>query len=105
MHNFEWLASSTFSLGIDEPYLANGIVRIPILLDDFALHRGVDYEQWQADGMAALERHRTVVFSLHDCYADRWLASYRDLLGQVADLGRVRTLNEVAADTLLAHSL
>lgn len=104
-HNFEWLGSSQYSLGTDRANLANGVVRLPILFDDIELHRGADYGQWRAGAVAALAHHDTAVFSLHDCYAATWLAGYQDLLSHVAELGRLRTLDEVAADVLLARSL
>jgi hypothetical protein len=103
-HNFEWLASSRRSLGIDRPALANGLVRIPILFDDFDLHRGAAYEPWRDKALAELGVHNLAVFSLHDCYANKWLHSYRDLLARVAELGRLRTLDQVAADVLLSRS-
>jgi hypothetical protein len=37
-YDFEWLASSATSLGIELPVVQNGIVKIPIRYDDFELH-------------------------------------------------------------------
>jgi hypothetical protein len=37
--NFEWLASSSSSMKIDTPKMDDGLVRIPILFDDFDLHK------------------------------------------------------------------
>jgi hypothetical protein len=103
-HNFEWMASSAYALGTEEPYLANGVVRIPILLDDFPLHEGVTYADWQRDAFVRLAGREVAVFSLHDCYGSAWLDDYPALLRQVADLGELATLDEVAADVLLRHS-
>src|SRR4051794_24479195 len=58
-HNFEWLASSQHSLGTDRPELRNGVMRLPILFDDFALHRGVDYAVWAREGVEVLARSNT----------------------------------------------
>lgn len=104
-HNFEWLASSQHSLGTQETALADGVVRIPILLDDFALHGGAGYDGWRDAALAMLAGRRTAVLSLHDCYGSRWLPGYRDLLDRLAELGTFRTLDEVAAGVLLDHSM
>jgi peptidoglycan/xylan/chitin deacetylase (PgdA/CDA1 family) len=104
-HNFEWLASSRFSLGADVPRLANGVVRIPILFDDFDLHNGAVYAPWERAAFEAVGTAGTVAFSLHDCYAPTWLPGYPELLRKVAGLGRLRTLDEVAADVLLGHAV
>jgi hypothetical protein len=104
-HNFEWMASSRASLRCETPVLTNGVVRFPILFDDFDLHRGVAYDDWEADALATIGAAHTATFSLHDCYGPTWLEQYPDLLRKVADHGRLRTLDEVAADVLLAHAV
>jgi hypothetical protein len=104
VHNFEWLASSRHSLGFAEPLLRNGVVRIPILFDDFALHTGADREVWEAAGLAELREHDVAAFSLHDCYGSHWMDGYGQLLRRVSDLGRLRTLDEVAAREFLANA-
>ena len=104
-YNFEWLASSPSSLGSDVPVLANGVVRVPILFDDFELHQGMAYDDWEARALATVAGAHTATFSLHDCYGPTWLAEYPELLRKVADHGRVRTLDEVAADLLLSHAV
>lgn len=103
-HNFEWLASSAHSLRTEVPYLANGVVRIPILLDDFALHEGTPYAAWERDALARLAGREVGVLSLHDCYGSRWLGDYPALLARVAELGELVTLDEVAADVLLSRA-
>lgn len=105
LHNFEWLASSRYSLGATVPALANGVVRIPILFDDFDLHRGARYDEWEQAGLEALATVGTGVFSLHDCYGSTWLANYRELLAKVADRGRLCTLDEVAAEVVLSQAI
>lgn len=104
-HGFEWLASSAASLGRTTPALENGIVKIPILFDDYALFReGEPFGRWRERALAAIDTHDFVAFSLHDCYADHWLPHYAGFLAEVRGRGRLRTLDEVAADVALAHA-
>jgi hypothetical protein len=84
------------------PRMENGIVKIPILFDDFDLYKGrLTYEEWERKALALIEQHNFVAFSLHDCYATHWLPSYRRFLEKVRALGTVKTLNEVANDLIL----
>ena len=100
--NFEWLASSSASLGFDRPRLERRLVRIPIRLDDHPLHTGrMDVAAWQRRVMAAIDAHDFVAFSLHDCYAPHWLPAYENLLEAVARRARLRTLDEVSAEVYL----
>ncbi len=105
-HGFEWLASSAWSLGRrTTPWLENGIVKIPILFDDYAMARdGVPFARWREQALAAIEAHDFVAFSLHDCYAEHWLPDYAELLSAVGARGRLCTLDEVAAGVALAHA-
>ena len=104
-HGFEWLASSAASLRRTTPVLENGIVKIPILFDDYAMFRdGEPFARWRERALAAIDAHEFVAFSLHDCYADHWLPHYEELLAAVRACGRLRTLDEVAADVALAHA-
>lgn len=104
-HNFEWLASSAKSLGMADPVLRNGLVRIPIHFDDFALYRhGLDFADWARGALAMIAERDLVVFSLHDCYGHLWLPHYRDFLEQICTLGELRTLEELAAAVTLAAS-
>lgn len=106
-HNFEWLASGADSLhGTRTPRLSGGVVKIPILFDDYALYTGAQtYETWEAQALRAIGQHDFVAFSLHDCYAQFWLPHYERLLEQVQSLGATRTLDQVSAETLLDHAL
>ncbi|MFL5956875.1 MAG: hypothetical protein ACJ756_05450 [Solirubrobacterales bacterium] len=102
-HNFEWLASSATSLGIDRPELRRRLVRIPIAFDDHPLHTGhASYAEWERRALRAIERRPFTAFSLHDCYGPLWLSRYPCFLEKVRGLGRLRTLDEVSADVLLA---
>jgi hypothetical protein len=98
-HNFEWIASSTRSLGVDQPVLRDGLVRIPVHLDDHRLYRdGLDFDRWEQQALAAVETGRVTVLSLHDCYADLWLERYPAFLRRLGSLAALRTLDEVAAE-------
>lgn len=105
-HNVEWLASSPESLGLNEPELRNGIVRIPVHVDDFALYRrGEPFDTWRAALLETVAAHEVAVVSLHDCYAHLWLDRYPELLADLRGLGELRTLDELAADVLLAAAV
>jgi hypothetical protein len=100
--NFEWLASSARSLGARQPDMQNGIVRIPILFDDFPLFQGrMSYAEWERTAVERIETNQFVAFGLHDCYASQWLPHYRDLLRRVGELGTLRTLDAVAFDVIM----
>jgi hypothetical protein len=104
-HNFEWLASSFWSLGTAEPTLRDGLVRLPIHFDDFPLYdRGIAYAEWETDALARIAEHEWTVLSLHDCYAHLWRDGYARFLDRIARLGELRTLDEVAAAVTLAAS-
>lgn len=100
-HNFEWLASSSTSLGISAPCIENGIVKIPIRFDDFPLHRGTPYEQWEARIFEFAGDNGFLALSLHDCYGPMWLDHYPAFLDRLRDLGAIKTLDEVAAEVTL----
>jgi hypothetical protein len=102
--NFEWLASSASSLGFRMPRMENGIVKTPILFDDFDLYKGrLTYEEWERKALGLIEQHDFVTFSLHDCYAAHWLPFYRSFLEKVRRLGTLMTLNEVANEVILGN--
>jgi hypothetical protein len=104
-HNFEWLASSVFSLGIDAPALLNRVAKLPISFDDFVLHTGErTYAEWEAEVLSAVAREPFTSIGLHDCYAHHWLAHYPSLLDKLGDLAEPRTLDDVAAGVFLAHA-
>jgi hypothetical protein len=104
-HNFEWLASSAFSLGITSPVMENRIVKIPIHFDDFDLYkRKISYEDWSQRAMDIIKENDFVAFCLHDCYADFWLPRYKEFLQNIRRLGKLKTLNEVSNEVILANS-
>jgi hypothetical protein len=101
-HNFEWLASSAPSLRCSAPRMENRLVKIPILVDDFDLYRGVPYDEWEKRVIENLSQREFGSVCLHDCYAQFWLPHYRQLLARIRELGTLRTLDEVAADVTFA---
>jgi len=64
----------------------------------------LEHRSIEGHDVAAIDAHEFVAFSLHDCYAEHWLPHYAELLAAVAARGRLRTLDEVAADVALAHA-
>jgi hypothetical protein len=102
--NFEWLASSARSLGFDTPRMEQGIAKIPIRFDDFSLHQGMPYEQWEAQALARLRERDFVAFSLHDCYGPTWLERYPAFLRRLLEIGTLKTLDQVAAEVTLADA-
>lgn len=106
MHNFRWIASSSPSLGAHRPFLRNRLAHIPIAVDDFALHTGaMDYPTWKRWVLEQAAATPFFAISLHDCYAPHWLHDYPDLIEQLAALGPLKTLDEVAADLFLRNSV
>jgi hypothetical protein len=104
-HNFEWLASSEFSLGIDSPVMANRLVKIPVHFDDFDLYRGkASYEGWRQNAIEAIRNNDITVFSLHDCYARFWLPDYSQFLAEISSLGTFKTLDEISSTVILSNA-
>jgi hypothetical protein len=105
-HNFEWLASSTHSLGFDKPRLQNRIAKIPIHFDDFPMYRdGQAYDAWEAEAIATIENNQFVAFGLHDCYGEFWLPRYAEFLEKVRRMGKLVTMNQVADEVFLKNAL
>jgi len=104
-HNIEWFASSRSSLGTDWPGLENGIVKIPIHIDDFDLHRDrLGYEEWEEKVVSTARDREFFAIGLHDCYADHWIDHYPGLLEKLGALGTFRTFDEVADDVVSGAS-
>jgi hypothetical protein len=105
-HNFEWLASSASSLGCTVPKLHDGLVRIPIQIDDFELHRQTtSFAEWRRRAIEAVRKRDFVALGLHDCYASHWLDGYTELLEEIKGMARLRTMDEVAAELFVAGAL
>lgn len=104
-HNFEWLASSAQSLGLEEPALRRGIVRIPIADDDFSLYtRRLRYPEWETRVLDRVRARPFTAIGLHDCYAAAWLPHYPRFLAALRELATLRTADEVACDVLFRHA-
>lgn len=105
-HNFEWLASSTFSLGFSQPQASNRIVKIPIFFDDFHLYRGTQtYQDWEDFALKTIRENDFVAFSLHDCYAKFWLSNYQTFLEKIVNMAELKTMNQIASDVFLGNSV
>jgi hypothetical protein len=101
-HNFEWIASSEASLGVDSPQLRNRIVRLPVTLDDFPLYTGqLAYDEWEKGLLEHVENAPYTALGLHDCYAHLWLPGYPQLLETLRSKARMSTLDEVSADVVM----
>jgi hypothetical protein len=84
----------------------NRIVKIPILFDDFKMYKNkMKYEDWEQKAIDGIKQNDFVAFCLHDCYADYWLPYYRRFLDKIKALGELKTLNEVANEIILGHSI
>jgi len=104
-HNFEWLASSTDSLGFVTPQMLNRLVKIPIAFDDYELYRdGLSWDAWETRALDAIGQSDFIAFSLHDCYAPFWLPHYNAFLDKVRGLGTLRTMNEVLNAVVRSHA-
>ena len=102
--NFEWLASSADSLGHADCRLENGVVKIPIHLDDYPLFTGaIDYQRWQADVLGRAAAGPLFGIGLHDCYARHWLPHYPSLLDRLGRIGTLVTADDICDAELLRH--
>jgi len=103
--NFEWLASSSGSLGQAACHLQNGIVKIPIHFDDYPLYKGtLGYSEWESKVLHLASRHPVFGLGLHDCYAGFWLEHYPQLLEKLAAIGRFVGADELCNGMLLQAS-
>jgi len=85
--------------------MKNGVVKIPVEFDDFALYRRLlSYHAWEAEILEMVRRRPFFVLGLHDCYAPFWLNQYRSLLQQLKSRATLITLNEVAARVTLGYA-
>jgi len=102
-YNFEWIAAPSAALGSDRPQAENRVVKIPIHIDDVALHRGeLAHDRWEERLFSLVDRLDLVVIGLHDCYGPAWLDRYDTLLERLGESGDLRTCDDVAALEILA---
>jgi hypothetical protein len=105
-HNFEWLAASTRAFETSDAALRNGVVRVPVHLDDFALYRhSLDFDAWQGRAFDLIAASEVTVLALHDCYADRWLPGYARFLERLSSVAELWTIDALAADVTLAAAV
>ena len=103
--NFEWLASSAKSIESQVPVLQNGIVRIPIAFDDFALHtRRLSYTEWETRSLDRIRTTPIIAFCVHDCYADHWLDGYPRFLEELRAMGELITFNQLSDRMILTYA-
>ena len=103
-HNFQWLATARAVLPDAAPILQRRVVKIPILFDDYPLHRALtSYGEWEAQALATVERQAFVAFGLHDCYGAAWLPHYRQFLEQLLARASLTTGDQVARSVVLAN--
>jgi peptidoglycan/xylan/chitin deacetylase (PgdA/CDA1 family) len=103
--NFEWFASSAHSFGTEIPRLENGLVKIPVHDDDFALYKKrTPFPEWERRILDLVDSRDFVVFGLHDCYGPFWLDHYEQLLEKLKERAVLITLDEVAARVALGHA-
>lgn len=102
-YNFEWLLSSSQSLRTLAPSLYNGIVRIPVHLDDYPLYaQKLSLSAWMNHVAELLKSPLpVVVIGLHDCYARIWMPEYPRLLGCLKSRGEVWTCDRIAEAAFL----
>ena len=87
---------------MEKPALRHRMVRIPILTDDHSLYtRKTSWPDWEAHVLHEASRRDFTALSLHDCYADLWLPHYAAFLERLQRIGRLVTLDEVAAHQFL----
>jgi len=102
-YNFEWLLSSSQSLRTLAPLLHNGIVRIPVHLDDYPLYaQKLPLGAWINHVADLLSSPLpVVVIGLHDCYARSWMPEYPRLLEWLKSRGEVWTCDRIAEAAFL----
>ncbi len=84
-HNYEWLANSAHSFGFEESKLENGIVKIPIHMDDYELFTGkTDLHSWTTRIREMAASRKFFCFSLHDCYGECWEPVIEGLLVELS---------------------
>ena len=103
-HNFEWLMSSARSLGLEEPALDRGVVRIPAHLDDYDLVKGESYEDWMQRLHRAVETRQFVSVGLHDCYSQYWIEHFDQLLEYLQNAGELWNCDDLTNRVYLANA-
>jgi hypothetical protein len=104
-HNFEWLACSRHSLGLEHPELSERLVKVPVLTDDWPLYsKNIPYEEWEDSLFEEIGNRDFALIANHDCYGGMWMANYENFLKRLLSLGPLRTVEEVAHRVTLASA-
>jgi hypothetical protein len=103
--NFEWLACGAGGPRNLGCRLENGVVKIPIHLDDYSLFLGNPYEQWEREVLASALALPFFGLSLHDCYGEKWLGRYRGLLDKLATIKQLVNADVLCDGMFLAESI
>jgi hypothetical protein len=101
--NFEWLLSSGPSLRSKVVHLSQGIVRIPVDMDDYPMAIGLkSYAQWRDAIFRLIDTQPLVVIGTHDCYANAWIGDYERFLTDLQKRSRFVTCTDIANAVFLA---
>ena len=104
-YNFEWIAIDEKTPGA-KPILQNRVVKIPVFSDGSEMYKhNVPYDIWETTVIDRIKQSNFSVIGLHGSYANYWLAQYSEFLEKICSLGKLKTLNEVADQVFLSHSI
>ena len=82
------------------------MVRVPIAMDDFALHTGaIEYSAWEDQVMETARNRPFTAIGLHDCYSDHWIEGYPSLLERLGSVARLRRIGDVTDDLFLGAGI
>lgn len=104
--DFRWIAAGARQLDIEKPVLRDGVVEVPVHVDDFDLHRRrIEPAAWMKEVETMIHRQSFSCIGLHDCYADHWLERFPDWLMRWSDKCQFTTLDQIAWKVAEAHAL
>ena len=66
---------------------------------------GLKYEDWESLAIKRINQSDPAVFCLHDCYAHLWLPYYEKFLEKILRLGKMKTLNTIAAEAAFENGI
>jgi hypothetical protein len=98
--NFEWLACGRRGFRASSCFVQNGIVKIPISIDDYPLSTSeLGYQEWEHRLLRSARESSFFAFGLHDCYAACWLDAYPELLADLAKIGTFVSADQICDRT------
>jgi hypothetical protein len=104
--NFEWIICSERTFECQAPKVENGLVKVPIYMDDWMLHTGeLTRERWEPRLLYEIRDRDFVAFGLHDCYAAHWLDWYGELLETLKGMGELWTVDQAVSQAWLRSTL